>query len=107
MAPYLDLVPQGRGHPVIFDDHNCEYLLQRRAARPIGAIHCAGSGRLPSFSGAGCTGMRPLSAARRRRGRRLGADAGALRAIVPSVEPLVLPNGIDVAAYRDSRLRRI
>ena len=104
MAPYLDLVPQGAGAPrVIFDDHNCEYLLQRRAARadwrhPLRWIGAAYSSiqwrRLRRYEAAVCRRADVVVAVSE-------ADAGALRAIVPSVEPLVLPNGIDVAAYRD------
>jgi len=86
---------------IIFDDHNCEYVLQRRAAR-------ADLGRPKRWPGA------LYSSVQWRRLRRYEAqvcdrsdlvvavseaDAAALRAIVPDLDPLVISNGIDVAAY--------
>jgi hypothetical protein len=101
LAPYLTALPENNAPKIIFDDHNCEYVLQRRAAR-------ADFGRPKRWPGA------LYSSVQWRRLRRYEAqvcnrsdlvvavseaDAAALRAIVPDLDPLVISNGIDVAAY--------
>ncbi len=99
---YLDAL-RSREHPprVAFDDHNCEYLLQQRACttdlrRPrrwIGAAYSLVQWRrLRRYEAALCRRADLVVAVS-------AADAAALRAIAPQVEPLVIPNGIAVAEY--------
>lgn len=103
MAPYLDVVPaEGTPRPrIIFDAHNCEYLLQRRAARSdwrhpqrwIGALYSSIQWRrLRRYEARVCRRADIVVAVSE-------ADAAALRAVAPTIDPLVIPNGIDVAAY--------
>jgi len=86
---------------VIFDDHNCEYVLQRRAARADfarpkrwpGALYSSVQWRrLRRYEAQVCDRSDLVVAVSE-------ADAAALRAIVPDLDPLVISNGIDVAAY--------
>lgn len=89
---------------IVFDDHNCEYLLQKRAARSD-----AGAGLRPGrwlrslYSSVQWRRLRDTEAQVCRDADVVvavsKADAAALRAIVPEVDPLVIPNGIDVDAY--------
>ena len=106
MAPYLAACSGFDGR-LAFDDHNCEYLLQRRAARSdwrhprrwLGALYSSIQWRrLRRYEAAVCRQVDLVIAVSE-------ADAAALRAISPGVAPLVIPNGIDVKAYAaaDSR----
>jgi glycosyltransferase involved in cell wall biosynthesis len=106
MAPYLEILravttTKGGGPRVLFDAHNCEYLLQRRAAQsdrrrprrwPGAAYSAVQWRRLRRYEAAVCRRADLVVAVSE-------ADARALRAIAPGVDPLVIPNGIDVAAY--------
>lgn len=103
ISPYLDLLPTSSPPRIIFDDHNCEYVLQSRAARSdwtkparwLGAAYSSVQWRrLRRYEAAICRRADIVVAVS-------DADADALRAIVPDLEPLVIPNGIDVAAYAD------
>ncbi len=107
MAPYLDLLPAGARTGVIFDDHNCEYVLQRRAAQTTGSdpgpVNWAKARARAAYSAIQWRRLRRYEAAVCRKARIVIAvseqDAAALRAIEPSLAPLVIPNGIDVRAY--------
>jgi glycosyltransferase involved in cell wall biosynthesis len=102
LAPYIDVarrvVPEMN---VIFDDHNCEYLLQQRTARS--------DWRRPNrFLGAAYSEiqwrrLRRYEAEVCRRADLVVAvsqdDADALRAIAPGVDPLVMPNGLHIDEY--------
>lgn len=115
MAPYLEVVPRPHRPAVIFDDHNCEYLLQQRAARADFGGESAKVGDDASLGSRAMRWVRALySSIQWRRLRSYEAqvcraadivvavshaDAEALRAIAPDVDPLVIPNGIDVASY--------
>jgi glycosyltransferase involved in cell wall biosynthesis len=120
MAPYLDVIdavflplsspPSGGGRRggaslrplVVFDDHNCEYLLQKRVfltdlrvpSRWLGAVYSFVQWqRLLDYEAQAC----------RRADRVLAvseADTAALRKLVPDVHITVVPNGIDTRAYR-------
>ncbi|MBN2004267.1 MAG: glycosyltransferase [Anaerolineae bacterium] len=102
LTGYLDLV-RACTHPprVVFDDHNCEYLLQRRASqadmrRPsrwIGAAYSAVQWRrLLRHERAVCRSADMVVTVSH-------ADADALRNIAPGLEPLLVPNGITMAEY--------
>jgi glycosyltransferase involved in cell wall biosynthesis len=106
MAPYLDVVDEKgmewRRPLIVFDDHNCEYVLQKRAfltdlripARWPGAAYSFIQWqRLQRYEAQAC----------RRADRVLAvsdADAAALHRLVPDVKATVVPNGIDTRAYR-------
>ncbi|MBN1180227.1 MAG: glycosyltransferase [Anaerolineae bacterium] len=102
LAPYVDLLERAAPHPlVLFDNHNCEYLLQQRAfqtdlGNPL-RWHAA------AYSFVQWRRLRQYEAQACRRAQRVvavsEADAQALRALVPGLDPLVIPNGIDLAAY--------
>jgi len=120
LAPYLDVIeasPPRSGEAggdapprplVVFDDHNCEYLLQQRAfltdlrtpARWPGAAYSLVQWRrLRRYEAQAC----------RRADRVLvvsEADAAALRKLVPGLGVAVIPNGIDTRAYRPDRKSR-
>jgi glycosyltransferase involved in cell wall biosynthesis len=103
LAPYLDVVEAAVQDPqVVFDDHNCEYVLQRRvfvtdltapARWPGAAYSCVQWLRLRRYEAQVC----------RRADRVLtvsDADAQALRRLVSGLKPSVVPNGIDTRRYR-------
>ena len=102
LAPYLDVLEAARPRPLIlFDDHNCEYLLQKRAfltdlRRPLRWHGAAYSffqwRRLRRFEAQVCRRADRVVAVSE-------ADAAALRELVPGLDPLIVPNGIDVTAY--------
>ncbi len=102
MAPYLDVIEAAQSRPlIVFDDHNCEYLLQKRAfltdlripSRWLGAAYSFVQWqRLLDYEAQAC----------RRADRVLAvseADATALRELAPGVQATVVPNGIDTRAY--------
>ena len=102
LAGYLDAVWSRPSPPrVIFDDHNCEYLLQKRAfmtdlrhpPRWIGAAYSFVQWlRLRRYEAAICQRADLVVAVSE-------ADAQALERIGPDLEPLVVPNGVDVATF--------
>jgi len=102
MAPYLDLVKTCHRPPrVLFDDHNCEYILQRRAAktdwhRPkrwIGALYSSLQWRkLRRYESEVCRGADCVVSVSEE-------DARSLNRVVPDVHPLVIPNGISYNEY--------
>ncbi len=102
LAPYLaGLDPALTPRRVIYDAHNVEYLLQRRAAR----TDLARPARWPAalYSHVQWRRLRRLEA---EVGRAVSAvtcvspeDAAALAALVPGLRPVLVPNGIDVDDY--------
>ena len=111
MAPYLDVVQAhpapalpGRCQPrplVVFDDHNCEYLLQKRAFLTDLAAPTRWPGAAYSF--VQWRRLRRYEALSCRRADRVLAvsevDAAALQSLVPGLQVTVVPNGIDTQAY--------
>ena len=106
LAPYLDIIDAADPRPlIVFDDHNCEYLLQKRvcltdlrapARWPGAAYSFVQWQRLRRYERWAC----------RRADRVLAvseADAEALRRLVPDVTVTVVPNGIDTRVYRPER----
>jgi len=86
---------------LVFDDHNCEYLLQQRTfetdlrhpRRWIGAAYSFVQWRkLRAFESAICRAADHVLAVS-------DADAAALQRLVPGLGVTVVPNGIDVASY--------
>jgi sugar transferase (PEP-CTERM/EpsH1 system associated) len=103
MAPYLDVIEAARPRPlVVFDNLNCEYLLQQRAFLTDLRI----PGRWPgaAYSLVQWRRLRRYEAQVCRRADRVlavsEADAAALRKLVPGLGVVVVPNGVDTLAYR-------
>lgn len=94
---------QHRGRAaIVFDDHNCEYLLQqrnaftdlRRPARwPAAAYSLVQWRKLRAYEAAILRASDAVVAVSE-------ADAAALRSLAPGVDIAVVPNGIDLDAYR-------
>jgi sugar transferase (PEP-CTERM/EpsH1 system associated) len=105
MARYLWRLPGKAGRPrplVVFDDHNAEYLLQKRAF-VADARHPARW--LPAaYSLAQWLKLRCFERSVARRADRVvavsEADAQALRDLDPRLRPAVVPNGVDLEAYQ-------
>jgi len=105
LAPYIpEIIAQRRnGRPrIVFDDHNAEYLLQRRAfeadlrrpARwPYAAYSLIQARRLCRYEREICLASDAVVAVSE-------ADAQALRALSPAIHPVVVPNGVDTERYR-------
>ncbi|MBN1261374.1 MAG: glycosyltransferase, partial [Anaerolineae bacterium] len=93
----------GRGDTprVAFDDHNCEYLLQKRAFTTD--VHFPRRWAGAAYSYIQWRRLRRYEAQVCRRAALVvavsQADAAALREIAPDVAPLVIPNGITIAEY--------
>ncbi|NLG27418.1 MAG: glycosyltransferase, partial [Chloroflexi bacterium] len=107
LAPYAFLLRDWLGDQcptIIFDDHNAEYLLQKRAAatdsrRPArwsAALYsCIQWWRLRRYERRACAVASVVLCVSE-------ADAEALRALVPGLEPVIVPNGVDVERYAHS-----
>lgn len=102
MAPYIDVLERARPRPlIIFDNFNCEYLLQKRAfltdlrhpRRWHGALYSLIQWqRLRRYEADLCRRADHVIAVS-------WADADALRRLVPGLNPTVIPNGVNVSAY--------
>ena len=102
MAPYIDVLEAALPRPlIIFDNFNCEYLLQKRAfltdlrhpRRWHGAVYSFIQWqRLRRYEADLCRRADHVIAVSE-------ADAEALRQLVPGLNPTVIPNGVDVSAY--------
>jgi glycosyltransferase involved in cell wall biosynthesis len=114
MTPYLDLLlggaqqvraasetGRGRGPLVIFDDHNCEYMLQKSYAQVDVRIPRRWAGAL--YSLIQWQKLRNYEASVCRRAHHVLAvsqtDAEALQQLVPDLDVTVIPNGIDTDQY--------
>jgi sugar transferase (PEP-CTERM/EpsH1 system associated) len=105
LARYLFQVSEGRPagpRPLlVFDDHNAEYVLQQRAfetdvRRPGRWVAAAYSfvqwQRLRGYERRACLAADRVVAVSE-------TDARALHQLVPGLEPVVVPNGVDMAHY--------
>ncbi len=111
LAPYLRIIETspphvgegGGGNPplIVFDDHNCEYLLQQRTFLTDLRIPTRWHGAAYSF--VQWRRLRRYEAQTCHRADRVfavsEADAAALQKLVPGLEPVVIPNGIDTRVY--------
>ena len=108
LAQYLFQVAASRvtggGPLLVFDDHNAEYVLQQRAfetdvRQPRRWIAAAYSfvqwQRLRGYERRACLAADRVVAVSE-------PDAEALRRLVPGLEPVVVPNGVDMAFYSAS-----
>jgi len=106
MIPYLGTVLSecrrlAQAPRLVFDDHNAEYVLQRRvwqtdARNPLrwpGAAYSLIQWRkLRAYEAWACRSVDVVVAVSE-------TDAEALRQLVPGLEVLVIPNGVDIAHY--------
>jgi glycosyltransferase involved in cell wall biosynthesis len=106
MVPYLSTLldhVQKATHPprLVFDDHNAEYLLQRRffemdirrLRRWPGAVYSFVQWqKLKRYEAWACRHVDVAAAVSQR-------DAAALRRIVPGLQVTVVPNGVDLKGY--------
>jgi len=103
MAPFLDVIEAARPRPLmVFDNLNCEYLLQKRAfltdlaapgCWPGAAYSFVQWRRLHRYEAEACRRADHVLAVS-------DADAVALQALVPGLGVTVVPNGVDTRAYR-------
>lgn len=93
---------------LVFDDHNAEYVLQQRAfltdlrqpPRWLAAAYSLAQWRkLRRFESAVCRAADAVVAVS-------DADARAIRRLVPSVTPTVVPNGVDVNYFHPNAVSR-
>jgi polysaccharide biosynthesis protein PslH len=106
MASYIPLIRATSPRTaIVFDDHNAEYLLQRRAAvvdarRPAGwpgALYSLVQWfRLKRYEAWACSMADAVLAVSEE-------DATALRKLAPGIEPVVVPNGVDTSYYQWNR----
>jgi sugar transferase (PEP-CTERM/EpsH1 system associated) len=108
LAPYLEVIDEVWGTSdwadrplVVFDDHNCEYILQERtfltdlyspARWPVAAYSFVQWRRLRRYEAQVCRCVDRVLAVSQ-------ADARALRRLVPGLDVAVIPNGIDTRVY--------
>jgi len=105
LAQYLFQVADRRGAArcplLIFDDHNAEYVLQQRAfetdirqpKRWIGAAYSLVQWqRLKAYERRACHAADRVVAVS-------DTDAAAIRRLDPGLEPIVVPNGVDMEFY--------
>lgn len=102
MAPYLDVLAAAHPRPlVVFDDLNCEYLLQKRAfitdlrtpARwPAAVYSLIQWQRLRRYEAQVCSRADRVIAVSE-------MDADKLCRLVPGLKVTVVPNGVDTQAY--------
>jgi len=112
MGPYLLQIVNGerqvaRDRPlIVFDDHNCEYLLQRRAFETdvrqpdhwVGAFYSLIQWKkLAHYERRCCEAADRVVAVSE-------ADGKALKRLVPGLEVTVVPNGVDGATYDPRRV---
>jgi glycosyltransferase involved in cell wall biosynthesis len=92
----------------IFDDHNCEYLLQKRNALtdlrhptrwPAAAYSLVQWAKLRAYERRICRSARAVIAVS-------AQDAAALRALHPAIDPVVITNGIDLEQYTPNPARQ-
>jgi glycosyltransferase involved in cell wall biosynthesis len=106
MMPYLSVLRQSRGSASdgpwsVFDDHNAEYVLQKRvfeadAGRPLRWPGAAYSfiqwQKLRHYEAWACRHVDAVAAVS-------SQDGEALRRIVPGLEVTIVPNGVDITHY--------
>jgi sugar transferase (PEP-CTERM/EpsH1 system associated) len=102
LAPYLPTIEAARPRPlVVFDDHNCEWLLQKRAcltdariARrwPAAAYSLVQWMRLKRYEADTCRRADRVVAASE-------ADRQAIQSVAPEVPISIVPNGVDLDEY--------
>ena len=106
LAPYLPAIESARPRPlVVFDDHNCEWLLQKRACLtdthivrrwPAASYSFVQWKRLERYEADTCRRVDRVVAASE-------ADRRAIHAVAPAVAISIVPNGVDLAEHAHYR----
>lgn len=106
LAPYLPVITASRPRPlVVFDDHNCEWLLQKRACLtdvriprrwPAALYSLVQWQRLKGYEANTCRRVDRVVAASE-------ADRRAINAVAPEVDVTIVPNGVALDEYVDYR----
>lgn len=103
MTPYLETA---RAPLRLYDAHNAEYVIQRRAfwndarqpRRWLAAVYSLTQWpRIARYEAQVCARVNHVTCVS-------AEDASALRAIAPETQPVIVPNGIDVADYDPARI---
>ena len=106
MAPYVLGVPPSARPRIVFDDHNAEYLLQkrncltdaRRPARWLAALYSFIQWqKLAIYERRVCRAANAVVAVSE-------ADRQAIRKLAPDLPVAVVPNGVDLEFYRPGAL---
>ena len=105
LAPYLDTLRESpQNAQIVFDDHNCEYVLQERTF--LTDLYSPNRWSGAAYSFVQWRRLRRYEARICREADQVlavsDADAEALRDLVPGLEIHVIPNGIDTDAYQPS-----
>jgi sugar transferase (PEP-CTERM/EpsH1 system associated) len=105
LAPYLETLRESpQNAQIVFDDHNCEYVLQERTF--LTDLYSPNRWSGAAYSFVQWRRLRRYEARICRQADRVlavsDADAEALRDLVPGLEIHVIPNGIDTDAYQPS-----
>lgn len=104
LARYIPTVRVHSSAKLIFDAHNAEYVIQRRAfetdwRRPRRWPHALYSWlqwpRLKRFEAESLHAVHAVTCCS-------AEDAAALQALAPEIQPIIVPNGIDVDSYQPS-----
>jgi sugar transferase (PEP-CTERM/EpsH1 system associated) len=106
LAPYLAglarSLPAGGRPRLLYDAHNAEFLIQQRAFLndwrlpsrwPAALYSSVQTPRLRTFEAATCRAAHVVTCVSTE-------DAAALRRLVPGLQPVVVPNGIDFDSYQ-------
>jgi sugar transferase (PEP-CTERM/EpsH1 system associated) len=105
LAPYLSIIKPGptiHNPQTVYDAHNAEHLLQRRAFAndmrlpmrwPAALYSLIQTQRLRSFEARICRTADVVACVS-------NEDAASLQHIAPSLTPIIVPNGIDLADYQ-------
>ncbi|HKZ69596.1 MAG TPA: glycosyltransferase [Anaerolineales bacterium] len=108
LAPYISPTPHAPRSTIVFDAHNCETILQRRALEtdrrlprrwPAALYSLIQSGRLARFEAEVCRRADHVTCVS-------AEDAAALRALVPTLNPIIVPNGIFLSDYQSPSASR-
>lgn len=104
LAPYLPTVEAAKPRPlIVYDDHNAEWLLQKRACLadlqaprrwPAAAYSFVQWKRLKRYEANACRRAHRVVAASE-------ADRAAIHAVAPQVPVHIVPNGVDLTEYSD------
>jgi polysaccharide biosynthesis protein PslH len=107
--PFLTHQESGVRHTkLLYDAHNAEYLIQRRAfsndlrlpARwPAALYSLSQTRRLKKFEAETCCAADGVTCVSKE-------DAEALQRLAPALKPVIVPNGIDLADYQAQRTSR-
>jgi len=108
LTPGASTIESQRPRPrVVFDDHNAEYVLQQRAFQTdlrrlrrwaAAAYSLIQWQKLRRYERSVCQNADAVAAVS-------DVDAAALKRLVPGLQPVVIPNGVDLSLYAPDRVQ--